>query len=180
MLAKDDVTYQQDQENIAKANAELGEMEELASGQGTFDMAKAAARDWAVGKDIRELAVKFKEVKALKEAQEEDLKETNAWLDILRFESLPNKVEEMGLESPVKLEGIGRVSISADVRVAVVSGMKGDLLEWLRKNKMGDLIKEDVNPSTLKSFVKGRIKAGKDYPDDLLTVTPVDTANVLK
>jgi hypothetical protein len=52
--------------------------------------------------------------------------------------------------------------------------------EWLESNNLGDLIKPTVASSTLKAFVKNRIKAGKDLPDAVLKVTPFTRASITK
>lgn len=147
---------------------------------GTFDKAKGEARDWVNGKTLLELAIKMKEVASLKVAQEEDMKETNAWLDVLRMEAIPQKMEAEHLESPVKFDGVGRVSLTTDLLVSVKGGMKDKLFGWLQENKLGDIIQPGINSSTLKAFIKGRIKAGKEYPDDCLNVTPIEKASILK
>lgn len=159
---------------------ELDEINDLSQQSSAFDAAKAAARDWVKGKNIQELAVKCKELTAAKADKENELKSINAWNDVIRMEALPSKVEEMGLESPVKLEGIGRVSITSDVLVSVKGGMAQNLNQWLIDHGFGDLIKESVNSSTLKGFVKGRIVNGEEYPDQYLNVTPIEKASVLK
>lgn len=147
---------------------------------GTFDKAKAEARDWVNGKTLLELAVKMKEIGELKDSQEEDMKETNAWYDVLRMEAIPQKMEAEKLESPVKFEGVGRVSLTTDLLVSVKGGMKENLYAWLNNNKLADIIQPSINASTLKAFIKGRIKAGKEYPDECLNVTPIEKASILK
>lgn len=147
---------------------------------GTFDQAKKDARDWVNAKTLGELAIKQKEIEAKKLELEEQGKVLNAWHDVLRFEAIPQKVEEMGLQSPVKLEGIGRVSLTTDVLVSVKAGMKDRLFNWLQEHGMGDLIQPNLNASTLKAWTKGRIKEAKDYPAECLNVTPIEKASILK
>lgn len=174
------ITMEQDEENRRRANAEFNEMMDMAGETNAFEKAKEEAREWAKGKSLQELAIEQKAVKEVKEDMEAQLKLINARFDVLRFEAIPNKVEEMGLESPVKLEGIGRVSLTPDILCSVKGGMKDNLFNWLRDHKMGSLIKEEVNASTLKSFVRKAITDGKDYPEDCLNVTPITKASILK
>lgn len=161
-------------------NDELNEINGINEDSNAYDAAKNEARDWAKGKSLIELAVEFKSTKLEKEALELQLKLVNAKFDVLRFEAIPNKVDEMGLESPVKIEGVGRVSLSADILMSVKGGQKPEVMKWLRSNGLGDLINEDFNSSTLKSYVKKAMVDGKAYPSDLLNITPIIRASVLK
>jgi hypothetical protein len=145
-----------------------------------YEKAKYLARKWVMGKDLPELAIKMKEVIGIKERLELEESLNGAWLDVLRFEAIPQKVEAMGLQSPVKLEGIGRISLVTDVRVSVKAGMKEKLYAWLEEHKLADLIQPTIASGTLSAWTKTRMKEGKDYPDDCLNVTALEKASILK
>lgn len=144
-----------------------------------FERAKFEARKAAEKMTLAEAVKQMDELRALKESQEADLKETNAWYDVLRFETVPTKMADEGIDK-ISYEGIGRVSITADLLVATKPGVKDQLFNWFRNNGLGDLIQPNVNSSTLKAWVKDRIKTGKSYPDDLLNVTPIERASITK
>lgn len=129
------------------------------------------------GLDLHGLVKKMQEVRAQKDGMEAELKSINAAFDVLRFELIPSKMEETGVET-VRYEGIGRVSLTADLRVTVKE--KDNLFAWLKKHKMGDLIVPGINGSTLKAWLKGRIKSGKEYPSEYLNVTPITRASITK
>lgn len=115
-----------------------------------------------------------------KEALEQDLKNANAEFDVLRFEAVPELMDTQGVER-VSYEGIGRVSLTADLRIQTFAAARSSLFEWLTTNKLGDLITETVNPSTLKAWVKNRLKEGKELPpSELLRVTPITRASITK
>lgn len=118
-------------------------------------------------------------VKAEKEGLEEQLGEVNAHYDVLRMEVVPQKMEEGGHEM-LKIKGIGRVTLTGDLFVSTKKGAGGGLIAWFRKNKLGDIIKDTINSSTLKAFVKGRMKDGKPYPEEFLNITPVTRASITK
>lgn len=103
----------------------------------------------------------------------------NGEYDVLRLELIPTKMEDAGLQN-MKIDGIGQVVLTADALVSVKAGLKPKLFAWFRKNNLDDVIKEDVNASSLKAFVKGRLKAGKPIPDELLNVTPITRASITK
>lgn len=146
---------------------------------GVFEAAKKAARDSTKGQDLRTLVERMQELGQQKTNLEDQLKVVNAWYDVLRMEAIPTAMEDAGIER-VAYDGIGRVSLTPDVLVSVKSGAKDDLFEWLDQHKFGDLIQPTLNSSTLKAFVKGRIKKGEELPNDFLNVTPIVRASITK
>ncbi len=131
-------------------------------------------------KNLKALAEAQLAVQRRKEALEADLKNANAEFDVLRFECIPDVMEEQGIER-MTFAGIGRVQLSADIRVATRAANRGRLFGWFREHDLGDLIVETVNSSTLKAWVKGRMKEGKEVPpEDIMTVTPVTRASIVK
>lgn len=149
---------------------------------GTFEdeeQRKQFFRDAHKGKKAAELAREQFAVQRVKEYLEDLLKLTNAEFDAIRIELLPTACENEGLEG-FKLEGIGRVSLTADLYVKVPVGAMPQLVAWLKKNRLADLAQMTVNSSTLKSFVKSRIEAGKPIPEDFLNVTPYTRASITK
>lgn len=131
------------------------------------------------GEKLLPLVQAMRDVQRRKEALEEDLKNVNAEFDVLRFECIPERMELDQVER-ISYEGIGRVSLTADIRLNVLAANRGNLFTWFRKNKLSDLISEQVNPSTLKAWVKKRIVEGKPYPSELLNVTPITRASITK
>jgi hypothetical protein len=57
---------------------------------------------------------------------------------------------------------------------------KAEFFDWLRDNGRGDLLQENINPSTLKATVKGLVKNGEEIPEDLLNVSPFTRASITK
>jgi len=129
---------------------------------------------------VRELAAEFKRLKAMKEETEELLKRINGAYGMLACEFIPEAMEREGLQSPVKFDGIGRISLTADLFVSVIPGRKEGLFEWLEMNNLGSLVQPTLNASTLKAFVKGRLMNGGDVPEGFVNITPVTRASILK
>lgn len=148
--------------------------------QNAHDVRMQDARGKYKGMSLRDLVITMKNVQAAKDDLENQLKDWNAKFDVLRFELIPEKMDEEGVER-VSYDGIGRVSLTADIRVATLAAAKPKLFSWLKKNRLGDLLREDINPSTLKSWIKQRMKDGKALPpDDLVKVTPITRASITK
>jgi hypothetical protein len=80
----------------------------------------------------------------------------------------------------MNIDGVGRISLRADIYASVKSGMKETAYTWLSDVGAGDLIQDSVPPSTLKAFLKNRLKAGEDIPEDLFNVTPYQQATLTK
>lgn len=117
-------------------------------------------------------------VRARKDKGEETLAKINAEYDALRIDLIPKKMEDEGLEN-ITVSKIGRVTLTGDMYVKQTS--KDKLFNWLRKQKLGDIITEGVNSSTLKAFLRARIKYGKPIPsEDAVKITPFTRASITK
>ncbi len=156
---------------------ESGEFRDEEGGQTLFEQAKASARKQYDGRDLKSLVEVMNGFRLKKADLEQKLAECNAYYDVLRMEKVPERMELDGVER-VSYEGIGRVALTADLFVRTRD--KVGLFGWLRKNKLSDLIQPGVNPSTLKSFIKKRMQAGKPVPNDFVVVTPITRASITK
>lgn len=142
-----------------------------------FEQAKMGARDEYSGMTLHALAEHMKLIRAEKDELEARLKIVNAKYDVLRYEAIPNRMDEDGVER-VSYEGIGRVNLTADMFVSTRD--KNGLYLWLENNGLGDIIQPSVNASTLKAFIKGRMKDGKEVPAEFVNITPVTRASITK
>lgn len=114
-----------------------------------------------------------------KEAAEEQLKIINKEFDFLRITKIPAKMEEEGIDR-IAVSGIGRVSLTADLHVSVKADQKEQFFDWLRDNGRGDLLQENINPSTLKATVKNMFRSGEEVPESLLNVSPFTRASITR
>jgi len=132
------------------------------------------------GKKVVQLAAEMKSTEDAITYIDELHKYLQAEYDVLRMRLIPDQIENEGLVSPVNVAGIGKIVISPDVQVSIKSGEQPQLFAWLRKRKLGDLIQDTLNSSTLKAFVKSRILKGQEIPKDFLNVTPLERASIRK
>lgn len=135
-------------------------------------------QDWK-GKKLIELAsemnalrVKLDELKGIKTILE-------AKHDIMRLNLVPSAMEEDDITT-ISIHGIGRINLQADVYTSILASNRDEAYKWLRDNNHGDLIKETINSGTLKSFVKGVIKKGKEKLPATIKVTPYSRAVITK
>lgn len=131
------------------------------------------------GKTTLELIQAMHEAQAEKERIEEILKEAQAEFDFLRLIAVPKKFEDEGIEN-MKVDGIGRVSLTGDMYVSIAAGQKDAAFEYFRDIGKASLITESINSSTLKATVKAMMKAGEEIPEDLIKVTPFTRASITK
>ena len=129
---------------------------------------------------IPDLASRMKELKEEIEAKDRALKDLKAEFDVLRIEVVPAKMEEFGTSS-MNIRGLGRLTISTDAYITTVKGQKPVLFKWFKDNGFTELLKEDVNPSTLKAWYKEQLAEGNDVPDDdIVNFVPFERASLTK
>lgn len=126
-----------------------------------------------------ELVREMKNIQSAKESAEEVVKALNKKFDFLRITKIPQVMEDEGIQR-LSVDGVGRVSLTADMHVSVKEGQKDAFYDWLRDNGREDLIQPTVNSSTLKATVKNMVKQGEEFPDQLLNVNPFTRASITK
>lgn len=145
----------------------------------TTEEAKDFWRDWYSNSTLIGLIMAMHSVADSKGKAEEELKNINIHYDLLRIELIPAKMEEEGIEN-IKVEGVGRISLTGDMWVSVPAAHRDAFYDWLRGEGLGDLIKPTVNASTLKAMIKGRMQKGQEIPDEIIKVTPFTRASITK
>ena len=146
---------------------------------GFFEQCKAKARDTVTGMPLKELALRMRDCQAALAEAQQRVTELNAWHDVIRFEAIPNKMDEEGIDH-VTYDGIGRIGLTGDMFVSVKPGMKEQLFAWLKAHNLGSLVQPAINASTLKAFIKGRIKKGEELPAEFVNMTPITRASITK
>lgn len=97
--------------------------------------------------------------------------------DWSRTALVPDLMESNGVEL-VKLEGVGRVSLTSDLSASMPDKAAG--YAWLIENEAGDLITETVNSSTLKAWLRRRMKDGLDVPEDIFKISMFTRSTITK
>jgi hypothetical protein len=131
------------------------------------------------GLSLVDLVHAMSTMQSRKEVLEDQLKIVNKEFDFLRITKIPTKMEEDGVDR-INVTGIGRVSLTADMHVSVKADQKAEFFVWLRDNGRGDLLQENINPSTLKAAVKKMFREGEEVPDTLLNVSPFTRASITR
>lgn len=146
--------------------------------QSAQDALAANEGETSAGNDLSFLVEEMLVARANVDGLEEMLKGAKAKLDELRKRRIPEKMHELGLIRP---DGRGnfthtsgarvhlKIDTFASIRRTNDAGQATDehelaLWQWLRESGHGDLIKETVNPMTLKSFCKERLEDGEPLP----------------
>ncbi len=99
-------------------------------------------------------------------------------IDLLRNLVIPDKMEDEGINR-ISIEGVGTVSLHPVTQVSVRKGMQQSLQDWLKTEDAGDLIKLNVNASTLKAYINERITKGEEYPDSIINFNAFVQARIM-
>lgn len=118
---------------------------------------------------LSELISDYARLKNKKEEMEEEIKRANKRLEELSKHLIPEIMEEEGIEN-IKVAGIGRVCLQADLYVQVPKDKREDLYNWLDFTGRESMVTETVSPKTLKAAVKEWLQKGEDIPDCIKVV----------
>jgi len=100
--------------------------------------------------------------------------------EILNKVTLPRLLETEGVTNVPLAEGF-RVQMAAPFYASVKKGQTQAAYEWLRANGLGDLIKDNVNSSSLGAGLKGLLEEKNiEAPDDIFTADYVPSMSVVK
>jgi hypothetical protein len=97
--------------------------------------------------------------------------------DFIRMGIIPDEMEEKEITSII-FEGIGRVTITADMNVSIPAELKDAAFTWLDDHGHGDLITQTVNSSSLKALAKNLNKKGEELPGRIFKVSPFSRATI--
>lgn len=106
------------------------------------------------------------DIRAEKEQLEDRLKTLNARKDELERKLLPSAMEDAEI-SKISLDGVGTIYLKPELNCYVKKDVEQEFFEWLRGNNHGDLIKETVHHSTLKSWAKEQLENGAPLPPQM-------------
>ena len=143
-----------------------------------------------------ELAARMKELQAQAGEAERCKIQLNKELDVIRLKVVPERFAADNITS-MNISGVGRLGLTKDMYCTQKKEFQENLFQWLRDNEYGDLIKDTVNPSSLKSLVKELLedaaakvadtdmfaepeKTQADEIQEFLNVTPFMRASVTK
>jgi hypothetical protein len=152
-------------------------MSEENSVEEEFDFAKMAK--FYEGFNLVDLIRKMRELRIQKDNMEAELKGIGRELEYVSKNLIPERFNAEGIKK-MDVEGVGRVSLRADIYASIKSGQKTTAYQWLKDIGSEDLIQPAVAPSILKAFLKDRLKSGEDIPEDLFNVTPFQSATITK
>ena len=128
---------------------------------------------------LEAMAHEMKEVRERLDNTKAESSELQKQWDDLRKVHIPNKLEELGIES-ARITGVGTVSERTDAYCSVPAANRQALYEWLEAHDHGDLITDTVNSSTLKAFMKEQIMLGHEVPDDIVNFNPYTYVAITK
>ena len=88
--------------------------------------------------------------------------------------TLATKMSDEGIEK-FTVDGRG-ITTRVEVFASIPAAMREKAYAWLRRNKLGGMVKETVNTQTLKGWVNEQMREGHQIPEELFKVTLEDRA----
>lgn len=125
---------------------------------------------------LKEKAKELRELKDIKTAMNDELKNVNKRIDALEAHELPKLMTEYEIEN-MKIEGVGTLYTQADLYVTVYADDREKLNAWLKEHDFADLVKETVHAGTLKSWCKEQLEEGGQLPP-FLKAKPLTKARI--
>jgi hypothetical protein len=126
----------------------------------------------ALAEEMVRLKAELEEARAVATALQKEF-------DYLRIRLVPDKMIDFGTTS-MNIKGVGRLTISGDMWAGIQKGMTLEMHQWLKNNGAEDLIKDSVNPSTMKAYIKEQHAAGVNLPPELFRIDAFTRASVTK
>lgn len=119
--------------------------------------------------DVTSLARAFVVLRRLKDKWEDANGQFNELFELYKKEYVPEAIEGSGQTHIALVEGY-RVGVGHNVRASIREGMREKAYKWLRSHKLGELITETVNASTLSATAKLMRQENRDLPDSVFNV----------
>ncbi len=122
---------------------------------------------------LKALGAKLKAAYDKVEAAEEALKESKKELELVAQTTVPEALENMGLEE-FTVEDIGRIVVNEKIRAAPPAKRRAEAYKWLIENGHGDIVKTHV----VTSFDRSEIDDAQALLAELqgkFTATKLDT-----
>ena len=101
-------------------------------------------------KSLSDQVVKLKELEDNLEKKEKELKELKRHIDLVSGEVIPTMMQEMNI-STLKLADGSSVEVKPVYGASITVANKEAAYTWLRENGLGDLIKNEITVSFLKT-----------------------------
>lgn len=111
---------------------------------------------------LTELVKELNDVRSEKDMLEKRLTEVNKRKIELETKEIPQIMEDAE-QSKVKIDGVGTIYLKADL----YCHPEGDIIEWLKENGHGSIVKETVHHGTLRSWANEQLDTGGTLPPNL-------------
>lgn len=131
------------------------------------------------GKSLQDLAKRMVVLRDEKDKIDEELSLVNEDLDLIRFELIPQLMDDEGVER-VRYDEIGTLYIRSGLRASLNGQRRQDAIQWLDDHGHGDLVKPTVNAQSLAAAIAAMIRKGTEVPPELINVHPFSQAVITK
>lgn len=108
---------------------------------------------------------------------------------VTAFSKAKHRLNEVTIPEAFEREGIStltskrlgyRITVSELIRYSVRKGMKEAAFKWLRKHRLGSLITETINSSTLAATGRSMLEEGKELDPDIFNLALMKSTSMVK
>lgn len=128
---------------------------------------------------VQDYSKKYLELRDKRDKAKKDAEEAQVVFDLFRKRDFVSIMEDMGVES-MRVKDIGVVSITTDAYTSVKKENREAAYKWLKDNGHGDVIKNNVNSSTMKALLKDLRRQGVEFPEEIFSFTPFSYVKINK
>ena len=126
-----------------------------------------------------EIARAFVSLRSIRDELEELYKSVNKTYDLWKSDKLPSQFDAEGVPT-VNLDEGFRITVSHKVFAGIKKDQKEAAYRWLRENRLGDIITDTVNSSTLSAVAKTMMEENKELDAEYFNVHVVPTTSVTR
>ncbi len=115
-------------------------------------------------KQLTILAKELFEKKQEKDEAEKDLAEINKRIQKLAEGLIPEIMQDQEL-TKFTIDKVGTISLKSDLRTYVHAEDREKVIQWLKDNGYGDIVKETAHHVTVRAWAKEMISDGHEVPE---------------
>ena len=132
------------------------------------------------GGKLKDLVEFYRNIYDTNESIKSVTKELNKIQDSLRYNVVPEKMEEQDLKTVTFKDLNCRITVSQVVKASIFAEQKEGAYLWLRREGYSAVVKETVNASTLSAIAKEKIESGNELPKTVFNVHTSERISLTK
>ncbi len=132
------------------------------------------------GGNLKDLIEFYRNIYDANEDIKKFTKELNKIQDSLRYNVVPEKMEDQDLKTVTFKDLNCRITVSQVVKASICAEQRENAYLWLRREGYSAVVKETVNASTLSAIAKEKIEGGNELPKTVFNVYTSERISLTK